>query len=169
MKQIILQNETNKMIQHIITICKTNLLIFSSFILSFFAPVIPFIIITIGFILFDTIMGLLKVKYTSRNTGLKLNSNAFKRGFIPKMLIYTLVLIAVYSADKILTNEVVKHYTQFNFVITKVVALILIIIETWSIDENFKAIFGVSIIAKFKEFVKKGTNIFRKYLDNGNK
>lgn len=169
MKQIILQNETNKMIQNIIAIFKTNFLIFSSFILSFFAPVIPFIVITILFILLDTIMGILKVKYTAENTGLKLNSNAFKRGFIPKMLIYTLVLIAVYSADKILTNEIVKHYTQFNFVITKLIALILIVIEAWSIDENFKAIFGVSIIAKFKQSVKKGTNIFRKYLDNGNK
>jgi hypothetical protein len=140
MKQIILQNETNKMIQNIIAIFKTNFLIFSSFILSFFAPVIPFIVITILFILLDTIMGLLKVKFTSENTGLKLNSNAFKRGFIPKMLIYTLVLISVYSADKILTNEIVKHYTQFNFVITKLIALILIVIEAWSIDENFKAI-----------------------------
>ena len=169
MKQIILQNETNKMIQNIIAIFKTNFLIFSSFILSFFAPVIPFIVITILFILLDTIMGILKVKFTAENMGLKLNSNAFKRGFIPKMLIYTLVLIAVYSADKILTNEIVKHYTQFNFVITKLIALILIVIEAWSIDENFKAIFGVSIIEKFKQSVKTGTNIFRKYLDNGNK
>lgn len=165
MKQITLQNETNKMVVSIISILKTNFLIFSSFILSFFAPVIPLICITIAFILADTGMGLLKVKYT----GEKRNSNGFKRGFIPKMIIYTLVLLIVFLADKYITHEVIKHYTQFDFVITKIIALILVFIEGWSIDENFKAIFGVSIIAKFKQFLTWAKGIFRKYLDNGSK
>ena len=157
--------ETNKMIDTFITILKTQFLIFIGVIATFFAPVIPFIIATFSFIIFDTLMGFLKVRLSDETC----NSNRFKRGFIPKVVIYTLVLLTVFIADKTITSEAIKHYTQFEFVITKIVALILIFIESWSIDENFKSIFGISIIAKFKQFLNYIKGIFRKFLDNENK
>lgn len=162
---VALFNEINKMVQSFLTILKTNFLILCALITGFFAPVIPFIITTFLFILMDTAMGFLKVKFTD----VECNSNGFKRGFIPKTIIYTLVLLIVFSADKNLTHEAVKHYTQFDFVVTKIVALILIFIESWSIDENFKSIFGVSIIAKFKQFLTYLKGLFRKFLDNESK
>ena len=113
----------------------------------------------------DTVTGLLKAKYI----GEERNSNGFKRGFIPKAIIYTLVLFIVFTADKNITTEAVKHYTQFDFVITKIVALILVFIESWSIDEKFKAIFGVSIIERFKQFLNYTKGLFRKFLDNESK
>jgi hypothetical protein len=158
-------SETNKMINTFTTIIKTQFLVLIGLIATFFAPVIPFVITTFCFILFDTIMGFMKVKYTKETC----NSNRFKRGFIPKVVIYTLVLFMVFTADKTITSEAVKHYTQFDYVITKIVALILIFIESWSIDENFEAIFGVSIIAKFKQFLNYIKSIFRKFLDNESK
>lgn len=162
---VALINETNKMVQTFLTIFKTKFLIICGLVATFFAPVIPFILTTFMFILMDTAMGFLKVKFTDEEC----NSNGFKRGFIPKTIIYTLVLLIVFSADKNLTHEAVKHYTQFDYVVTKIVALILIFIESWSIDENFKAIFGVSIIAKFKQFLTYLKGLFRKFLDNDNK
>ena len=165
MKTLAIITETNKMINAFTTILKTQFLIFISVIGTFFAPVIPFIIATFCFIIFDTLMGILKVKYTEDTC----NSNRFKRGFVPKVIIYTLVLLTVFIADKTITSEPIKHYTQFDFVITKIVALILIFIESWSIDENFKSIFGISIIAKFKQFLNYIKSLFRKFLDNENK
>jgi hypothetical protein len=163
MENFALITQTNKMVETLTTILKTKFAVLTTLIISFFTPVIPFIITTFLFIVFDTIMGLLKVKYVE---GEKRNSNGFKRGFIPKVIIYTLVLFLVFTADRLITTEAVKHYTQFDYVITKIVALILIFIECWSIDENFKAIFGVSIIAKFKAFLNYLKSIFRKFLDN---
>lgn len=164
MKSLALITETNKMVETFTTILKTKLLAITTIILSFFAPVIPFVITTFLFIVFDTIMGLLKVKYV----GEKRNSNGFKRGFIPKVIIYTLVLFLVFMADRLILSAPIKHYTQFDYVVTKIIALILIFIECWSIDENFKAIFGVSLIEKFKAFLTYLKSIFKKFLDNGN-
>ena len=160
-----LYKEINKMNETLLTILKTKFFLVFGLIASFFAPVIPFIITTFLFILMDTAMGFLKVRFTSEEC----NSNGFKRGFIPKTIIYTLVLLIVFTADKNLTHQAVKHYTQFDYVVTKIVALILIFIESWSIDENFKKIFGVSIIAKFKQFLTYLKGLFRKFLDNDNK
>lgn len=160
-----LYKEINKMNETFVTILKTKFILVFGLIGSFFAPVIPFIITTFLFILMDTAMGFLKVRFTPEEC----NSNGFKRGFIPKTIIYTLVLLIVFTADKNLTHQAVKHYTQFDYVVTKIVALILIFIESWSIDENFKQIFGVSIIAKFKQFLTYLKGLFRKFLDNDNK
>lgn len=165
MKTLAITTETNRMIDTFITILKTQFLLLIGVIATFFAPVIPFIIATFCFIIFDTLMGFLKVRLSDETC----NSNRFKRGFIPKVVIYTLVLLTVFIADKTITSEAIKHYTQFEFVITKIVALILIFIESWSIDENFKSIFGISIIAKFKQFLNYIKGLFRKFLDNENK
>ena len=154
--------ETNKMIEAFITILKTKSMYLLSVIATFFIPVIPFIITTFFFIILDTIMGLFKVKFI----GEKRNSNGFKRGFIPKVVIYSLVLIVVYTADKIILSQAVSFYTSIDLAITKLIALILIFIESWSIDENFKAIFKVSIIDKFKQLITYSKKNLRKLLDN---
>lgn len=161
----LLISETEKMLGTITTILKTKLLILLSVMATFFTPVIPLIITTFCFIVMDTVMGLLKAKYI----GEKRNSNGFKRGFIPKVIIYSLLLFIVFMADRLITSDAVKHYTQFDYVITKILALILIFIECWSIDENFKAIFKVSLIDKFQAFLKYIKSLFRKFLDNENK
>jgi hypothetical protein len=164
MRQILLISETEKMFGTITTLFKTKLLIVLSVLATFFAPVIPLVITTFCFILMDTVMGLLKAKYI----GEARNSNGFKRGFIPKVIIYSLLLFIVFMADKLITSDAVKHYTQFDYVVTKILALILIFIECWSIDENFKTIFKVSLIDKFQAFLKYIKSLFRKFLDNDN-
>jgi hypothetical protein len=162
---ILLISQSQKMLATLTTILNTKLIIFLSVIVTFFAPVIPLIITTFCFILMDTAMGLFKAKYI----GEKRNSNGFKRGFIPKVIVYSLLLFIVFMADKLITSDAVKHYTQFDYVITKILALVLIFIESWSIDENFKAIFKVSLIDKFQAFLKYIKSLFRKFLDNENR
>lgn len=154
--------ETNKMLETITTILKTKSIYLLSLIATFFTPVIPFIITTFFFIILDTVMGLLKIKYIGETR----NSNGFKRGFIPKVIIYSLVLIVVYTADRIILSQAVSHYTSIDLAITKIISLILIFIESWSIDENFKAIFKVSIVDKFKQLITYSKKNLRKLLDN---
>jgi hypothetical protein len=165
MRQGALYIETNRMIETIGTVIKTKSIYLLSLIATFFTPVIPFIITTFFFIILDTVMGFLKIKYIGETR----NSNGFKRGFIPKVIIYSLVLIVVYTADKIILTEAVAHYTSINLAVTKIIALILIFIETWSIDENFKAIFKVSLVDKFKQLITYSKKNLRKLLDNDSK
>jgi hypothetical protein len=89
-----------------------------------------------------------------------------KRGLLPKLIIYTACIVVVYIGDRYITNEFVKHYFLFDYLLTRVVALILIFIEIWSIDENFKAIFGKSLIDYFKKFINIFKDFLRKKLDN---
>lgn len=159
-----LKQTTNDVMTNVLHVLKENFFNFFLFIATFFAPVIPMVVATVLFILLDTVMGLWKCKAI----GEERRSNGFKRGFIPKMLIYTVLIGTVFVADFYITNEAVKHYTQFDFVITKIIALILIFIEGWSIDENFKAIYGFSIIALFKKFINYLKGLFKKFLDNEN-
>ena len=144
-----------------ISLIKSKFITFLSVIFSFFTPVLPLIIAVQFFIVLDTIMGLAKANLTNKK-----NSNNFKKGFIPKVIIYTLIILIVFLADKTITNEFIKYYTSFDFVITRIIALILIFIEIWSIDENFKAIYGVSLIDKFNKFLAYLKSLFRNFLDN---
>ena len=160
----ILKIEFNNMINNFIGLVQTKFLVLIIFLGSFFAPVVPFVITTFIFIILDTVTGFFKARYKKTH-----NSNDFKRGFVPKVVIYTFVITAVFIADKLICNELIKSKTQFEFAITKIVALILIFIESWSIDENFKEIYGVSIIAKFKVFLKRITSFMNNNLDNQNK
>ena len=144
-----------------IPLIKSKFITFLSVIFSFFTPVLPLIIAVQFFIVLDTIMGLAKANLTDQK-----NSNSFKKGFIPKVIIYTLIILIVFLADKTITNEFIKYYTSFDFVITRIIALILIFIEIWSIDENFKAIYGVSLIDKFNKFLAYLKSLFRNFLDN---
>ena len=144
-----------------IALIKSKFITFLSVIFAFFSPVLPLIIAVQFFIVLDTIMGLAKANLTDQK-----NSNSFKKGFIPKVIIYTLIILIVFLADKTITNEFIKYYTSFDFVITRIIALILIFIEIWSIDENFKAIYGVSLIDKFNKFLAYLKSLFRNFLDN---
>lgn len=132
---------------------------------GFFVPVIPMILVTIMFIITDTVIGTLKTKYTSE----EMDSNRFKRGILSKSLIYTLLILTVYFLDYFIANFFVKEVVGFEFMLTKGITMVLIGIEVWSIDENFKKITGVSLVAKFKELVVLLKKPFFNFLDNTKK
>lgn len=160
-----LKHTTQDVMNNIFVCIKTHAFNLTLFLIAVLTPIIPFVVATMLFIMLDTVMGLIKAKYI----GEERNSNTFKRGFIPKMIIYTLLILIVGFGDHFLTNEVIRHYTQFDFLITKIVACILIFVEAWSIDENFKAIFGFSIFAYFKKFLNWSKSYLKKLLDNESK
>lgn len=146
----------------LMSVLREQFFVLATFVATIFSPVIPMIASVLLFILLDTLTGLVKAKYVAEAR----NSNSMKRGLLPKLIIYTACILVVYIGDRFITNEFVKHYFLFDYLLTRVVALILIFIEIWSIDENFKAIFGKSLIDYFKKFINIFKDFLRKKLDN---
>jgi hypothetical protein len=165
MATLTIKQEMKEMTSNLLGVLKENFFILGSFLASIFTPALPMVISVLLFILLDTFTGLMKAHYVKE----KRDSNKFKRGFLPKLIIYTLCILVVFVADKYVLNAFIKHYFDFDFLITKVVSLILIFIEIWSIDENFEAIFGHSLIDYFKKFLKIFKNFLRNKLDNEKK
>lgn len=145
-----------------ISVIKEQFFILATFVATIFSPVFPMVASVLLFIVLDTLTGLVKAKYVKEAR----NSNSMKRGLLPKLIIYTACLLVVYIGDRYITNQFVKHYFIFDYLLTRVVALILIFIEIWSVDENFKAIFGKSLIDYFKKFINIFKDFLRKKLDN---
>lgn len=148
-------------------VLKENLLALIMFLSTLFAPVIPFVISSILFILLDTGMGYWKATHLPEPEAR--NSNRFKRGLFPKLGIYTAIIIIFYFADTYVFNQFVLKYTSFDHVITKAVTAILIFVEFWSINENFKTIFGIGLIQAFQKVLNIIKNPFKKLLDNESK
>jgi hypothetical protein len=61
--------------------------------------------------------------------------------------------------DKFVINDFSTLFTQIPFVLTKVLAMILIWIELKSIDESFEAIKGKSLFAYLLEMIKSAKKI----------
>jgi hypothetical protein len=165
MTTLTLKQEMREMTSNLLGVLRDNLLILASFIASIFSPALPMVVSVILFILLDTFTGLMKARYVKE----KRNSNSMKRGLLPKVIIYTLCILVVFIADRYVLNAFVKHYFGFDFLITKVISLILIFVEIWSIDENFEAIFGHSLITYFKKFMNIFKDFLRNKLDNQSK
>lgn len=165
MATLTLKQEMREMTSNLLGVLRDNFIILASFIASIFSPAFPMVISVILFVLLDTFTGLMKAYYVKE----KRSSNSMKRGLLPKLIIYTLCVLVVFIADKYVINDFLKHYFGFDFLMTKVVSLILIFVEIWSIDENFKAIFGHSLIDYFIKFINIFKDFLRKKLDNESK
>lgn len=165
MATLTLKQEMREMTSNLLGVLRDNFIILASFIASIFSPAFPMVISVILFVLLDTFTGLMKAYYVKE----KRSSNSMKRGLLPKLIIYTLCVLVVFIADKYVINDFLKHYFGFDFLMTKVVSLILIFVEIWSIDENFKAIFGHSLIDYFNKFINIFKDFLRKKLDNESK
>ena len=112
---------------------------------SFFLP-ISGILFLVGFAIFvDTLTGLwkakkMKIPITSR----KLSA------IVSKMFLYELAVIGFYLIDFWILNDIVKQFFSVPLMLTKIPALVLISIETMSINENYIAIRGISIWESMK-------------------
>ena len=121
---------------------------------AFFLP-ISGILFLVGFAIFvDTLTGLwkakkLKIPITSR----KLSA------IVSKMFLYELAVIGFYLIDFWILNDIVKQFFSVPLMLTKILALILISIETMSINENYIAIRGISIFQAMKSLFARAKEI----------
>jgi hypothetical protein len=121
---------------------------------SFFLPIKPLLLLVALFICFDTFLGIWGAykrgeKITSRKLG----------GIIPKMLLYQLTIIFGFMLDTLLLTEFVKMIVDIDLFITKLIAMILIFVETVSINENFESITGKNLFKEGKNMITRARKL----------
>lgn len=121
---------------------------------TLFAPIAG-IMITIGVaILADTVLGIWKTK----KLGQPLTSRRFSR-LITKILVYESAIILFFLVDKYMLGDILAYFVSIEFLLTKIVGLVLASIEIFSIDENYKAVKGFGIFDAFKRLIAKAKDV----------
>ena len=141
-----LLNESSTLWAKVVALCSK--LIFAVW--AFLSP-IYLILLAVGmFIIADTVLGIWKAK----KIGQKISSKRMG-DVITKMLIYQLVTITFFCIDYAVINDIAIEVVSIQFVLTKAVALVLISIEFFSIDESFKDATGKGLLERLIEVVNK--------------
>ena len=121
---------------------------------TLFAP-IQGIMFTVGFLIIaDTIVGVWKAK----KLGEKITSRGLSR-IISKMFLYEGTIIMFFLIDKYILGDILFRFFSIEWLLTKVVALVLASIEVFSIDENYRAVKQFGLWHAFKRLVARGKDI----------
>lgn len=75
------------------------------------------------------------------------------------MLLYEVCVLFLFLMDKFLLNEFVKHAFGFDFMFTKICAILLMFIELVSIKENIEEAFKIDIWAMLKKVLNRAKEI----------
>jgi hypothetical protein len=98
----------------------------------------------------DTGFGVWKAK----SLGEEVSSKLCRKGLVPKIKSYVIIVLLLFVADYYIVNEFTKLFIDIEFVSTKLVSLVLIVIEVRSMDESFNKVKGYSFIDKLYTNVK---------------
>lgn len=118
-----------------------------------FAFLVPIhgVLLAVGmFILADTVIGIWKAKKLKEKITSRRLSNV-----IQKMFVYQLVVITFFCLGHFIINDIVKQFINIDYLMTKIVAVILISIEFYSIDESFEQATGKGIFTRLTDLIKK--------------
>ncbi len=123
-------------------------------IIAFLAP-IHGILITVGIaILADTAIGIWKAKKLKDPiTSRKLSQ------IISKMFLYHSTVILFFLIDSFILNAIILTFFSVPFMLTKIVALTLISIEIYSMDEKWRAIHVTGLWDAFKKLTSRAKDI----------
>lgn len=130
----------------------------------FLAPIMPMIVLVGLSTLVDTGFGIWKAK----KQGHRFSSKTCRKGLVPKVTSYTIMIFTLFCVDIYLVNEFTKLFINIEFVSTKVMAVSLIFIEVKSMDESFEAVKGYSFINKILANIKNIKKIKKDLEDDNN-
>jgi len=117
---------------------------------AFLLPIKPLIILVGVVIALDTFTGLWKaIKLKQKITSRKLSN------VISKMILYQGAVLTIFFIEHLVLGEFVGLFVQIPFFLTKVLAIVLVGIETISMHENFETISGINIWKTFKKLVSR--------------
>jgi hypothetical protein len=124
--------------------------------LLLFVPIYGLLISVGAAILLDTFTGIFK--------SIKLEGWCSIRSrklsnVISKMALYEVCILLLFVIDKFVLNEFIKHAFGFDFMFTKICAIVLIFIELVSIKENIEATFKIDIWKLLKELFNRAKEI----------
>lgn len=122
--------------------------------MAFLAP-IQGILITVGvLIMADTVIGIWKARKLQE----KISSRKLSQ-IISKMFLYQCTIILFYMIDKFILGDILQHFFAVEFLLTKVVALVLSSIEVFSMDENYRAVRKYGLWYAFKKLVGRAKEV----------
>ena len=119
-------------------------------VILFFAPIYIMVFLVGLSTIVDTGFGIWKAKQLDE----EVTSKLCRKGLVPKIKSYVIIVLLLFVADFYIVNEFTKLFIDIEFVSTKLVSLILIIIEVRSMDESFKKVKGYSFIDKLYKNIK---------------
>ena len=123
-------------------------------IFAFLAPIFG-ILITVGLaILADTAIGIWKAKKLKE----KVTSRKLSQ-IISKMFLYNATVILFFLIDWFILNGIILTFFSVPLMLTKIVALTLVSIEIYSIDENWRAVKGDGLWFYFKRLTTRAKDI----------
>ena len=141
-------------VYHLQEVIESHWIKLMSVLVVLFAP-IQGIMITIGLaILADTVVGIWK----SRKLDQQISSRRLSR-VISKMLIYQITIILFFMIDKFILHDLTANIFTIEWLLTKVIALTLVSIEVFSIDENIRQVRGSGLMEAFKRLIRKSKEI----------
>jgi hypothetical protein len=115
--------------------------IFTSLILLF-VPIYGLLIAVGSAIILDTFTGIFK---SIKLNGWKSIRSRKLSNIISKMALYEICIVFLYLIDNFVLNEFIKSAFGFDFMFTKICAILLIFVELVSIKENIEETFKVDI------------------------
>ena len=122
--------------------------------IAFLAP-IQGILITVGvLILADTILGVWKARKLKE----KISSRKLSQ-IISKMFLYEGTIVLFFMIDKFMLGDILQQFFAVEYLLTKVVALVLASIEVFSMDENYRAVRTYGLWHAFKKLVGRAKDV----------
>ena len=124
---------------------QSKLLTLISICFAFFLPISGILLMIGVLIVIDTITGIWKAKKLGEKiTSRKLSS------IISKLALYEVTVIMFFLIDKFILNDIILTFFSVEFMLTKVVALVLASIEVMSINENYKQVYHLDLWQSMK-------------------
>jgi hypothetical protein len=121
-----------------------------------FAPIYGLLVAVAAAIMLDTFTGVFKAVKTS---GWKSIRSRKLSNIVSKMLLYEVCILLLFLMDKFLLNEFVKSAFGFEFMFTKICAILLIFIELVSIKENIEEAFKIDLWKMVKNLLSRAKEI----------
>lgn len=115
--------------------------IISSLVLLF-VPIYGLLIAVGTAIALDTFTGIFK---SIKLTGWCSIKSRILSNIISKMALYEICILLLFVIDKFVLNEFIEKWFGFQYMFTKICAILLIFIELVSIKENIEATFKIDI------------------------
>tara|TARA_R110000868_G_scaffold351732_1_gene613007 strand:- start:977 stop:1408 length:432 start_codon:yes stop_codon:yes gene_type:complete len=125
-------------------------------ILLLFAPIHGLLIAVASAIILDTITGIFK---SIKIFGWKSVRSRKLSNIVSKMLLYEVCILFLFLMDKYLLNEFIMHAFGFQYMFTKICAILLMFIELVSIKENIEEAFKVDFWKMLKKILSRAKEI----------
>jgi hypothetical protein len=132
----------------------TNMYKLFAVLAALFAPIFGIMATIATAVIVDTVIGIWKAK----KLGERISSRKLSQ-IISKMLLYEGTIMLFFLIDKFMLGDILMKFFSIEFLLTKVVGLILVSVEVFSIDENYRSVRKYGLWYAFKRLVGRAKDV----------